>query len=270
MKFVIRRLNKSCYQRQDATHPARSPLHCFFYLSEGSVLVDIGDATYFMQEDDLIIIPAGQIFKVRYYENSKGYMGGFHAAALGVSPGVAVWSNPKIILSKSASSYVAALLERLCVENEQSEPDEGIISGYLMAFIAEAEAVCRKDGGQATSHGDAVCSRFFELLFHNGGEEASQSHPAKFSVTFYADKLQITPNHLNKVVKGVTGKSPSVWIEEAVIQEAKRLLRTTVLPLGEIASMVGILDQSYFARRFKKHEGLSPREYRNKLSGHNK
>ena len=65
MKFVIRRLNKSCYERQDATHPARSPLHCFFYLSEGSVLVDIGGATYFMQEDDLIIIPAGQIFKVR-------------------------------------------------------------------------------------------------------------------------------------------------------------------------------------------------------------
>ena len=61
------------------------------------MLVDIGGATYFMQEDDLIIIPAGQIFKVRYYENSKGYMGGFHAASFGISPTVAVWSNPKII-----------------------------------------------------------------------------------------------------------------------------------------------------------------------------
>lgn len=234
------------------------------------MLVDIGNATYFMQEDDLIIIPAGQIFKVRYYENSKGYMGAFHAAALGVSPGVSAWSNPKIVLSKSASSYIAALLERLCIENEQNEPDEGIISGYLMAFIAEAEAVCRRSNGQVASHNDAVCSRFFELLFHNGRDGASPVQPAKFSVTFYADKLQISPNHLNKVVKGVTGKSPSVWIEESVIQEAKRLLRSTALPLGEIASMVGILDQSYFARRFKKHEGVSPREYRNKLSGHNK
>lgn len=234
------------------------------------MLVDIGDATYFMQEDDLIIIPAGQIFKVRYYENSKGYMGGFHAAAFGISPTVAVWSNPKIILNKAASSYIATLLERLCVENEQDEPDQGIISGYLAAFIAEAEAVCRRGKGHVVRHNDAVCSRFFELLFHNGGEEASVAHSSKFSVVFYADKLQITPNHLNKVVKGVTGKSPSVWIEEAVIQEAKRLLRTTALPLGEIASMVGILDQSYFARRFKKHEGVSPRDYRNKLSGHNK
>ena len=234
------------------------------------MLVDIGDATYFMQEDDLIIIPAGQIFKVRYYEKSKGYMGGFHAAAFGISPTVAVWSNPKIILNKAASSYIATLLERLCVENEQDEPDQGIISGYLAAFIAEAEAVCRRGKGHVVRHNDAVCSRFFELLFHNGGEEASVAHSSKFSVVFYADKLQITPNHLNKVVKGVTGKSPSVWIEEAVIQEAKRLLRTTALPLGEIASMVGILDQSYFARRFKKHEGVSPRDYRNKLSGHNK
>ena len=270
MKFVIRRLNKSCYERQDATHPARSPLHCFFYLSEGSVLVDIGGATYFMQEDDLIIIPAGQIFKVRYYENSKGYMGGFHAASFGISPTVAVWSNPKIILDKTASGHISALLERLCLENGQSEPDEGIISGYLAAFIAEAEAVCRRSNGQLVRHNDAVCSRFFELLFHNGGEGSPVAQSAKFSVTYYADRLQISPNHLNKVVKGVTGKSPSVWIEEAVIQEAKRLLRTTALPLGEIASLVGILDQSYFARRFKKHEGVSPREYRNRLSGYNK
>ncbi len=270
MKFVIRRLNESCYRRQDETHPARSPLHCFFYLSEGSVLVDIGGATYFMQEDDLIIIPAGQIFKVRYYENSKGYMGGFNAASFGISPTVSVWSNPKIMLNKASSGHISAILERLCLENEQNEPDEGIISGYLTAFIAEAAAICKRSSAQVVRHNDAVCSCFFELLFHNGGEGNSLFQPVKFSVTYYADRLQISPNHLNKVVKGVTGKSPSVWIEEAVIQEAKRLLRTTALPLGEIASMVGILDQSYFARRFKKHEGVSPREYRNKLSGYNK
>ena len=84
--------------------------------------------------------------------------------------------------------------QHMSVENEQSEPDEGIISGYLAAFIAEAEAVCRKGRGQAAGHGDAVCSRFFELLFHKGGEGSSSSQSAKFSVSFYADRLQITPN----------------------------------------------------------------------------
>ena len=128
--------------------------------------MDIGDATYFMQEDDLIIIPAGQIFKVRYYENSRGYMGGFQAAAFGISPTVAVWSNPKIILNEVASAHISTLLERLCLENEQNEPDEGIIAGYLAAFIAEAEAVCKRSNGKVGRHNDAVCSRFFELLFH--------------------------------------------------------------------------------------------------------
>ena len=52
-------------------------------------------------------------------------------------------------------------------------------------------------------------------------------------------------------------------VEQRVLeQEAKRLLRTTSLPLGEVAASVGMHDQSYFARRFKRHEGISPREYR--------
>jgi AraC-like DNA-binding protein len=81
-------------------------------------------------------------------------------------------------------------------------------------------------------------------------------------VADYARQLNITPNHLNKIVKGATGKSTSAWIEEAVMQRAKALLATTDLPLSEIAARTGIMDQSYFARKFKKHEGVSPSEFR--------
>ena len=83
----------------------------------------------------------------------------------------------------------------------------------------------------------------------------------------YAAKLSISPNHLNKVVKGNTGKSPSTWIEEAIILKAKMLLKCTNLHLSEVAAKVGIMDQSYFARKFKQHEGITPSEYRQQQKG---
>ena len=83
----------------------------------------------------------------------------------------------------------------------------------------------------------------------------------------YAAKLNISPNHLNKVVKGTTGKSTSNWIEEAIMLKAKMLLKCTGLHLSEIAAKVGIMDQSYFARKFKQHEGITPSEYRQLQKG---
>ena len=74
--------------------------------------------------------------------------------------------------------------------------------------------------------------------------------------------LNVTPNHLNKSIKSVTGKSPTKWIDETILLEAKYLLYQTNLTINEIAMQVGHYDQSYFSRIFKKHEGLTPIEYR--------
>lgn len=139
-----------------------------------------------------------------------------------------------------------------------------LIGAYLRTILVEVNSLC-KGNMQMLMHNDTLCNNFLEMLFHCNLEECCSEDMKVLSVTYFAEKLNITPNHLNKIVKGGTGKSPSVWIEELIIQRAKHLLRTTCLPLGEIASMIGLHDQSYFARRFKKHEGISPREYRNML-----
>ena len=46
--------------------------------------------------------------------------------------------------------------------------------------------------------------------------------------------------------------------------EANNLLSQTDSPIGEVATRVGILDPSYFARLFKKHVGVSPSVFRNR------
>jgi AraC family transcriptional regulator, transcriptional activator of pobA len=77
--------------------------------------------------------------------------------------------------------------------------------------------------------------------------------------------LNITPNHLNKLVKTITGKSPTKWIDDTLVLEAKVLLYQTSLTINEVASEIGIYDQSYFSRLFKKYEGITPLEFRKKI-----
>lgn len=79
---------------------------------------------------------------------------------------------------------------------------------------------------------------------------------------FYAKMLNITPNHLNKSVKATTGKTAVLLLNEMMILESKMQLLHTNKTVGEIAFELGIEDQSYFTRFFKKMTGLTPLEYR--------
>jgi AraC-like DNA-binding protein len=84
----------------------------------------------------------------------------------------------------------------------------------------------------------------------------------KHLVTDYAALLHVTPNHLNKNIKAFTGKSPTRWIDEMILSEAKVLLRQTSLSISAVALKVGFTDQSYFARLFRKYEGVTPSSFR--------
>ena len=242
--------------------PQRSAIHCFFFLCSGTVLAEIGGKTYLIKEHELVVIPAGQMFSVKYFENSQGYMGGFHPRLfpnenlLAKYDFLRVWGSPKIELDPVSFSRQLPLFDRMYEEFAVGKPGMEIIKAYLNAILAEADAVYRRTIKEVVVHNNSICNRFLEMLF--SGAEGAQI----MQVAEYAQALNITPNHLNKIVKGATGKSTSTWIEEAVMQRAKVLLATTDLPLSEIAARTGIMDQSYFARKFKKHEGVSPSEYR--------
>ncbi|MCH5325878.1 MAG: AraC family transcriptional regulator [Duncaniella sp.] len=87
------------------------------------------------------------------------------------------------------------------------------------------------------------------------------------SVNFYADALFVTPKHLSAVLKEVSGQTAGEWIDNRVILEAKKMLRTTGMNILEISSALNFSNQSFFGKYFKHLTGISPREYRNNLSG---
>ena len=98
----------------------------------------------------------------------------------------------------------------------------------------------------------------FELFIRTVGEHYKQQR----SVAFYADKLCLTPKHLSNVIKELTGKSASQWIDDYVVLEAKTLLKSTNLTILQISEELHFANQSFFGKYFKQHTGLSPMRYR--------
>lgn len=84
------------------------------------------------------------------------------------------------------------------------------------------------------------------------------------STRFYADRLCITPNYLNKIVKQELGTTAKGYINGKTVQEIKNLLDYTSLSVAEIADNLRFLSASYLVRYFKAQTGSTPAQYRNR------
>jgi AraC family transcriptional regulator, transcriptional activator of pobA len=84
---------------------------------------------------------------------------------------------------------------------------------------------------------------------------------------FYAAKLAMTPDHLNKHAKRTTGVTAGHLIRQRVLTEAKRLLVFSDQPIHEIAEDLAFSDPSHFTRFFRKHTGTTPQQFREKRGG---
>ena len=103
-----------------------------------------------------------------------------------------------------------------------------------------------------------------EVIFEEFMELVRQYSKQERNVRFYARRLNITPKYLSTVSKDVSGKTAARWIDEAVILEAKSLLRYSGMSIQEIAYHLNFSTQSFFGKYFKQHTGTSPSRYKRK------
>lgn len=66
------------------------------------------------------------------------------------------------------------------------------------------------------------------------------------------------------VVREVSGKTASEWIDNFVLLEAKVLLRSTHMTIQQISDELHFPSQSFFGKYFKRLAGVSPKEYRDR------
>ena len=84
--------------------------------------------------------------------------------------------------------------------------------------------------------------------------------PVDFSAL--ADSLAVSAPYLSKLFHEQTGSSPSKYLTEIRMRQAKKLLMDTNLTVREIAVRVGYPDPFHFSRSFKNVSGVSPVQFR--------
>jgi AraC-like DNA-binding protein len=85
------------------------------------------------------------------------------------------------------------------------------------------------------------------------------------SVEFYADKMNLTPKHLSRVVRNHSGKSVHQWIDEFVVLEIKNLLKYSDMSIQQISYELNFPNPSFMGQYFKRITGKTPGEYRRDL-----
>ena len=91
-----------------------------------------------------------------------------------------------------------------------------------------------------------------------------QNFSRSLSMTEIAQAVGRSPAHLTTMLRRATGKTLLGWVTERRINEARRLLTDTSLPVSEVALRVGYTSPSAFSRAFSRHVGESPARYRSR------
>lgn len=100
------------------------------------------------------------------------------------------------------------------------------------------------------------------LYFRSFEQNVKDTQSISKSLSEYADKLKITPTHLNRICKTNVGLTASQVIQNFIIHEVKRNLLYTSYTVSEIAHKFNFKDLGYFCRFFKKHTGETPKNFR--------
>lgn len=82
------------------------------------------------------------------------------------------------------------------------------------------------------------------------------------SLEFIAGQCGISASYLVRYFKSCMNMTPMQYVDSLRMDIARRLLTTTTQSLRQIVEQCGYLDESNFARKFKKLEGITPMNYR--------
>lgn len=97
-----------------------------------------------------------------------------------------------------------------------------------------------------------------QIIMHLMKEELHRD----LSLDELAQRVNLSLSHLHHLFKAETGTTPWLYLNSLRLEEARRLLVTSMLSVKQIMIKVGIKDKSHFGREFKKIYGKSPSKYR--------
>lgn len=125
---------------------------------------------------------------------------------------------------------------------------------YWDFYVYFQKKTSNKKNPSLNSNKESIAFKFAMLV--------SEHYSVHREITFYADKLCISPVYLAKVIQEMNGQSPYKVIADHVVVEIKMLLRNPDLNIKDVVGKTGFSNQSSLSRFFRQYTGMSPSEYR--------
>lgn len=256
---------------------AASPVHTLTYyditfITEGEGSFSIDNRTYEAFPQDVFFSKAGEIRNWDTHHISNGYALIFEDEFLSSLFRDSMFvrhlaffkpeKSAKLHLSDELYTRVLQVLHNIKMEiDSYKQNDVHVLRALLYEVLMLLERAYQKAVlNEEITTDKEINNIHIDRFIHLVGAHLKEQH----SVQFYADKLCITPNYLNEIITSVMGLSAKRYIQNQVIDEAKKLLAYTDVPISDIAFGLHFSTVSYFIRCFRQHTGETPLLFRKK------
>ena len=182
-------------------------------------------------------------------------------------------TSPKVIMAmgqvqliavtaeKSKFDRLIRLIDHISNELYEDFSEKQIaLQAYLSLLLVEIYRFTKQN--EVNLKSDNRQLQYFQDFLKN----IKKSYSAIKTIREYAQELNITTVHLNRICQSVVQKSASQMVEAYIIAEAKKYLSHTSYSISEISYMLDFNDSAYFSRWFKKHMETSPKAFRDNVA----
>jgi AraC family transcriptional activator of pobA len=248
------------FVRDDRAH--QLDFHELLYVEHGRGHVWLDDRRAPLEAGGLVLTAPNQMRRFEIDRPLEGYILLFTPQlSQGVTMDVlgtrgARWlheGRPGVTIGDDPATRIRRLLDEMRVEAAHQAPDS---PAMLRAQLAQLMVLLNREWSRESRPLST------SPLLHRLQALIDRHYRREHRPSFYAGALGLTADHLNAVVRRETGHSTGQLIAHRLFLEARRLLLHTDTSIVSIAGELGFVDQSYFARAFRRIAGCSPSSFR--------
>ncbi|MGX9985598.1 AraC family transcriptional regulator [Soonwooa purpurea] len=257
--------------KESHKHIERAHRHNFYlvvYFTQGSGSHDIDFNTYDVKSGSLFFMSPGQVHSWQLSVDIEGYIFFFSQSFFDLYfadlkakdfPFFGSIGFPRLLqISDTDFSEMKHYFEAIWREHQ----DTKILKNHMIRNLVSSVLI---RSSRLFLEQEKTFSRQNSLSYltrlHDFENLVDQHFISEKTVQFYADQLQISTKHLNRISQSILGVKASEIISKRTILEAKRMLVYLDESLVDIAFRLGFSEYPYFTRFFKKQTGLTPSEF---------
>lgn len=258
---------------QQAAHfsPFKADFYVIYLYESGQGMYSVATEELLINERQILLVPSQKVHQFYHTSNYKGKAllfteafftnnqvkscFPFQNSILNTNSGIVYLSLKQ--REKNIKELFAAISEEL---TQSITPTRLlIISNYIANILLMINELNHENPKSIKQNNSLKLFNDFKQLVFN---EKNKNKPIKH----YTDKLNTSGLSLEKAFKKYEQTTPKQWLIQILILEIKQELRYTRLTVSEIAFRYGFSDVSNFTKFFKKNTGITPTEFRNKLT----